>query len=94
MTDFNLDHNFKDVDVGIHSLRSILSEECMKDFLNDEVGRTFHYLDWEQNTVTPYMENLGYTDFRWFSIREDSCGPLMRGLEVTLDEDRKGFFYG
>ena len=41
------------------------------------------YRDWEKEIAKPAIERAGFTGVRFYSVEEDSFGPLIRGVEAT-----------
>lgn len=53
-----------------------------------------HYARWERNIAEPALKEAGYEVLQWFSIDEDSFGPLVRGCLLRKDHLSEAFFYG
>jgi hypothetical protein len=53
------------------------------------------FAEQEKTILQPRLEELGYTDIRWFEGETDSFGPLTRRCRaVNPDGDTVWFMYG
>ena len=53
------------------------------------------YWNGEQNLLKPRLEELGYTNIRFYNGEADSFGPLMRVCEcVDPEGNSRKYYYG
>lgn len=59
---------------------------------NHYCGR--EYWKWESDVAKPAIEAAGFTDIHFFSVEEDSFGPLIRGVTAIKNGIRHEWEYG
>lgn len=53
-----------------------------------------NYSLWETQIAAPILEADGFEVGHWYSIEEDSFGPLVRGVSLTKEGITEDYFYG
>jgi len=52
------------------------------------------YARWEKEVASIVLIEQGFNVLRWYSIEQDSFGPLIRGVEVKRNNIMQTFWYG
>ena len=70
------------------------------DLLPDEVFNhpdcfdSSRYWKWEDEIATPALREKGFEVGSWFSVEEDSFGPLIRAVRLKAESTWQTYYYG